>query len=683
MPAARLLVLLALAAAVACAPEAPAPDDVVMEPVHDLTALHDGDPGFPTLPACPVGDETRPAFGCPFPMRLGVEGNVVPEGGEIRRRWALPAALVGHDLVLERSFRRGEPDAWTPLPPAIVRAPDAALDVPFPLPADAPAGPLEVSARASVLPPPVQTTITKPVRVERGAVLTVGLGLVPLVRAAGGGGVEARILARTGGGERELLRAVLDPARPESAAWQDHRIALEPLAGESVRFVFETRPAPGAPPDAPAAPLWGAPRLLAPRARAGARNLVLVSLDTLRADHVGAYGCELPTTPVLDRFAATGTLFEHVSATYPSTPGSHMSLMTGMYPNVHGVIGPLDVLPADVPTLAELLAARGWQTGAVTEDGMLVAGAGFQRGFAYYRENKGASIWDATGQVDQTFRNGLAWLEAHRDEKVFLFLHTYQVHEPYSPPPEYDRFQTWAQDGKETPITAATPRAVRDRHAYAGETLYTDAEAGRLLDGIAALGLAERTIVVFTSDHGEEFGEHGWKGHDETLYEEVLHVPLIVRAPGLVPAGVRVRPQASLVDVAPTLLELLGVPVPRGLHGRSLVPLLSRPDRGPESPVFAELVKGRKGRRSVAARTPTRKWIWHDPPTRPAEVYDLVADPGERTNIATPELLAEGEPHRRRYEALGRATQRPAPVSTTPTLDPETTEKLRALGYIE
>jgi arylsulfatase A-like enzyme len=360
-----------------------------------------------------------------------------------------------------------------------------------------------------------------------------------------------------------------------------------------------------------------------------------------------------------------------------------MSMMTGVYPNVHGVIGPLDTLPADVPTFAELLAARGWETGAVTEDGMLVAGAGFVRGFAYYRENKAASIWDATGQVDVTFRNGLRWLEAHRDEKFFLFLHTYQVHEPYSPPPEFDRFHTYRDGDREVEITAATPAAVRDRHAYAGETLYTDHEIGRLLEGLHALGLDERTLVVFTSDHGEEFGEHGWKGHDETLYEEVLHVPLILRAPGLVPVGVRVPHHASLVDLMPTLLELLGVAAPRLLHGRSLVPFLARPDRDGDQVVFAELVKRKKKTRLIGARTPTRMWIWHDPPTVPPEVYDLAADPGEKRNIATPELLAEGEALRHRYESLGRgATLRP-PTLTTPTLDPETQRKLKALGYVE
>jgi arylsulfatase A-like enzyme len=205
----------------------------------------------------------------------------------------------------------------------------------------------------------------------------------------------------------------------------------------------------------------------------------------------------------------------------------------------------------------------------------------------------------------------------------------------------------------------------------------------RLLAGLSQLGLAERTLVVFTSDHGEEFGEHGWKGHDETLYEEVLHVPLILRAPGLVPAGVRVPRQVSLVDLAPTLLELLGVTPPRGIHGRSLVPYLSQPKRGDDEVVFAELVKRRKGKRLVMARSGMRKWIWHEPPAVPTEVYDLAADPPEKQNLPTPALLEEGEALRHRYQTLGRgATLRPEPAARG-TLDPETEQKLKALGYTE
>jgi arylsulfatase A-like enzyme len=384
---------------------------------------------------------------------------------------------------------------------------------------------------------------------------------------------------------------------------------------------------------------------------------------------VGAYGADLPMTPELDRLAAGGTLFEQAIATYPSTPGSHMSMLTGLFP-------------------PQLLAARGDQTAAFTENGMLVANAGFARGFDYYQENKGSTIWDASGQVDVTFPAGLRWLEAHRGQLFFLFLHTYQVHEPYSPPPAFDLFKTYEEDGRTVPITQSTPIAIRDRHAYAGEVRYTDSELGRVLAGLAALGELDRTLVVITSDHGEEFWEHGWKAHDESLYDEVLRVPLIMRAPGLVPAGLRIATQVSLVDLAPTVLELLGVPAPAAMQGRSLVPLFRDP-AAPElaaRPAFSQLRKRSKQVELFSARTPTRKWIWRTGSSGPPlEVYDLEADPGEHRNLANPELAAEGEALRARFHELAtvRPQTTPSPSTPPPTLDPRTHEKLRALGYVE
>jgi arylsulfatase A-like enzyme len=414
-----------------------------------------------------------------------------------------------------------------------------------------------------------------------------------------------------------------------------------------------------------------------------------VSVDTLRADHVGAYGCELPTTPVLDQLAREGALFEQVISAYPSTPPSHMTMMTGVYSAVHGVLGPADHLPNGIPTLAEVLASHGYQTAAVTEDGMLAAKAGFQRGISYYRENKGANIWDASGQVDVTFSEGLRWLEQHRGEKFFLFLHTYQVHEPYSPPPAFNIFTRYRENGTEHAITEQTPLAIRSQHAYAGEVRYVDSELGRLRQGLAALGEADRTLIVVTSDHGEEFFEHGWKAHNYSLYDEVLRVPLIMRAPGLVPAGVRVPVQASLADLAPTLLDLLGLPVPQTMQGMSLVPLL----RDPAAPSFANRVAFAELTRKnepylIGVRTVGLKWIFPQVAGRAPEVYDLRTDPGEHHNIATTELLGEGETLVEQYRAMAAAARTrlagaTGPAPSPPELDERTVDKLRALGYVQ
>ena len=684
-----LLVGLLLVLGTAACERSRAPE-TVLEAVHQLLALGDGSPGV-TIGTCAVGDEIRPAAGCPFTLRIAGESGLRAEGGPLRRSYPVPPGLVGASVLVEPLYRVSDRDPWRPLPPVVARGLGTELVVDFPPPPNASAQPFDVILRATILPPALQTLTTRPVPIGQGAVLTVGIGLETAGLTDGVAPVEFRLTANTDGGTHELLREVLDPADPAASRWKDHRLDLGALAGQSARFVFTARLLPRAaqaPEEVYGMPLWGAPLILEPRPRGNRRNVLLVSLDTLRADHVGVYGADLPMTPELDRLAKDGAVFEQAIATYPSTPGSHMSILTGVYPATHGVIGPLDVLPADMPTLPQLLAARGYQTAAFTEDGMLVANAGFARGFNYYHENKGSTIWDASGQVDVTFPGGLRWVEAHPGQLFFLFLHTYQVHEPYSPPPAFDLFKTYEENGRSIPITPSTPVAIRDRHAYAGEVRYTDSELGRVLAGLAALGELDQTLVVITSDHGEEFWEHGWKAHDESLYDEVLRVPLILRAPGLVPGGRRIPTQVSLVDLAPTVLDLLGVPAPASMQGRSLVPLFRDPAAAELAarPAFSQLRKRSKQIELLAARTPTRKWIWRNGGRgAPLEVYDLTRDPKEHQNIASPELAAEGEALRARFRELATAWTAPAPPASTPppTLDPRTHEKLRALGYVE
>jgi arylsulfatase A-like enzyme len=688
MPRPSVLVgLVLLLGAAAC--ERDRRGETVLEAVHHLLVLGNDASEVP-IATCTVGDELRLSAGCPFMLPLAGEHGLHAENGPIERRYPVPAGLLGSTLLVEPLYRVSDHDPWRPLPPVFARRVGAEVTVTLPPPPNAREQPFDVTVRATVLPPALQTFATRPVAIGPGAVLTVGLGLETTGLTDGAAPVEFQLKAETDGGTRDVLHAVLDPADPATRQWDDRRIDLGALAGQSVRFVFTARVQPRAgraADEAYGVPLWGAPLVLEPRPRAGRRNVLLVSLDTLRADHVGVYGADLPTTPEIDRFAAGSTLFEQTIATYPSTPGSHMSMLTGVYPSTHGVIGPLDILPPDIPTLPQLLAARGYETAAFTEDGMLVANAGFARGFDYYRENKGNTIWDASGQVDVTFPAGSRWLEAHRGELFFLFLHTYQVHEPYSPPPAFDLFKTYVENGKTLPITEWTNVAIRDRHKYAGEVRYTDSELARVLAALAALGELDRTVVVITSDHGEEFWEHGWKAHDETLYDEVLRVPLILRAPGLVPSGRRIATQVSLADLTPTLLDLLSIPAPPTMQGRSVVPLFRDP-AAPElatRPAFSQLRKRAKQIELLSARTPTRKWIWRTGSGGPPlEVYDLTTDPGEHQNLATPELAAEGEALRARFHALApaRSDQVPSPTPP-PTLDPRTHEKLRALGYTD
>ncbi len=554
------------------------------------------------------------------------------------------------------------------------------------------------------------------------------------------------------------FRRVLDPARNAADRhWQDAEVSFAGDAHTTVTLVLRTSmiAAPGR--DPVSVPVWGDPTVVAARGRrarpraagphtaaasrdagagedlslsradrsergdgAGSRDagterggghgrdggtsrpldLLVVEIDTLRARSVGAYGGRRPTTPFLDALARRGVLFETVVAQSTLTPVSNMSLFTGLYPRAHGVT---DLSrPSDLEryaTIAELLRAAGYATGAVTEDGLLAASLGFERGFDRYRENKSADLASTVGHVEGTFEAGVAWMRAHCALPFFLFLHTYQVHAPYTPPPPYR--------GRFGAATATAPAADLDR--YEEEIRYVDDQLARLWSALEALDLAERTIVIVTSDHGEEFGEHGVLDHGSHLYDETLLVPLVLHLPGR-DAGLRVREPVALVDVLPTVLDLLALPPLAGGDGRSLAALTR--DRDParaalaaalaRRAIFAEAWGATRVRAdgsldpewhppAYALRTPALKLIATSSAGAAGrlEAYDLRRDPAERHDVAAaePDRIAAGvaalERYRRRAAALADAAaagRRAAPRTAPP--DAATAEKLKALGYV-
>jgi arylsulfatase A-like enzyme len=317
----------------------------------------------------------------------------------------------------------------------------------------------------------------------------------------------------------------------------------------------------------------------------------------------------------------------------------------------------------------------------VTENGMLRADTGFSNGVSFYRESVVAEEIGRESRVAAaTFDSAIRWIAAHADERFFLFLHTYVVHWPYEPPAEFDVFKTWRHDGVETPLADAPP-IQQLRHRYAGEARFGDALLGRLRAELDGLGLSERTLIVVTSDHGEEFGEHGGWSHSRTLYDEVLHVPLVFWAPRVLAVPQRVAGPASLVDLVPTVLDVLDVPAPPALDGRSL--LESAP---PDRVVFAENTTLADGVRRVMARTRDAKWLWDFRGERVVEAFDLRADPGEQRPLTDATFSARGVAFFADY--LGRAPTPDAPIEAAQPdaqapVDPETVEKLRALGYAE
>jgi arylsulfatase A-like enzyme len=327
----------------------------------------------------------------------------------------------------------------------------------------------------------------------------------------------------------------------------------------------------------PSAP---APRRLEPR------GYVLISIDTLRADHVGAYGYPEPTTPFLDRLAARGVVFERATTPIPATLPAHLSMFTGLYPGEHDAYPPSGVLSPEIPTLPELFRAAGFRTAGHSEGGFVAGGFGFARGFEVWTDTEYAADTD----VERTFGRGAEFLRSLAPgERFFLFLHTYAVHDPYAPPADAAR-EFWpgeAPAGAFAPTGenlaafnrghGAADAAALDwyRALYDASIRTVDGALERLWGELERLGLADETLLVVTADHGEEFLEHGRLAHTQ-VYRESLEIPLIVVTPGDARPR-RVRSLVQLPDLLPTFVDLAGLEMPARVSGSSLAPLLADP----------------------------------------------------------------------------------------------------------
>lgn len=438
-----------------------------------------------------------------------------------------------------------------------------------------------------------------------------------------------------------------------------------------------------------------------------AAPVVLVSVDTLRADHLGAYGYGPPTSPAIDRFSRTAIVFEQAVAQAPSTLHSHASLLASLLPHHHGASwSRRQPLRADVPTLAEALASAGYSTGAFTGGGQVAAEFGLDRGFDVYR------VADGPDGLVQVVAAAFEWTDAAIEEgrPFFLFLHTYQVHHPYTPSDEdLSRFdpdyegplpdhvsKDLLADINSGEVEIGPADLAHVIATYDAEIRAMDRGFDALLDGLRTRGLLERSLVVLTSDHGEEFGEHGRVGwHSHSLYDELLLVPLVVKLPGTELAGTRVPSQVRGVDVAPTILGSVGVSVPAtfagvDLLGGAAVPgfSISRQDtpagldrssvRTPHFKLYpADLVPAGGPRPTLLDRA----WRKLRPSAPTFVLFDLDANPAETQNVAG----SERSVLRELRTVLDRevASQSPPPERPPIVTDHETRERLEALGYLE
>lgn len=436
-------------------------------------------------------------------------------------------------------------------------------------------------------------------------------------------------------------------------------------------------------------------------------GLILISIDTLRADRLGCYGYDKETSPILDGIAKESVLFTQVYSNSPKTASSHMSLFTSMTPTTHGVTNmsgrlgiTLTQLSPNRQTLGQVLNKAGYWNAAVTCGGNLHPGMGFARGF---KSRFVSSLMPIEQTVDQTLR--FADHAQNLSAPPFLFIHTYEVHAPYLPPAPYqERFALRPTPLLESAVKemSAKPREKLNLAAldlwehkesfgpddarylsdlYDAEIAHTDSELGRLLKGLRERGILDRSILVILSDHGEEFGEHGDFEHDQ-LYSEHLHVPLILRLPGGVLGGSRVEDLASLIDVMPTLLELLDLPAPQTIQGRSLVSAMQ--EQQPESiPVLSEHVMF-PGQYRATLRSQNRSVMFFEEEGR-LETYDLVADPGQSQDLGDdPESASLRDAlHTRLVASFSIREQLDDQQAGQPlAIDEETRRQLIELGYV-
>ena len=416
-------------------------------------------------------------------------------------------------------------------------------------------------------------------------------------------------------------------------------------------------------------------------------KVILISIDTLRADYLGCYNPKAKATPELDRFAASNVICKNVTSQSATTAPSHKSIFYSLYPSIHktSVRGmPKEKLSSPI----EVIGASGFRTAAFTGGGQLNHSFGFARGFETYWEPKTDPF--VKHQTEEMQQAAFNWLDKHFNEKFFLFLHTYQTHCPYNPPQEFfDKWASW-YDGplqKETcyPGVRLGRRRVSPvdfeyiRSLYSAELNYVDFMMGKLFKKLNALGIYDRTLIVFLSDHGESLGERGYVGHNQ-LYQVQLHVPLILHIPGI--QAMQIHAPLESLDVMPTIFELLKIqPKLNAFQGQSILPLTRNPN------VFDEnrpLISEQKGQ--VRVRVNQVAMVFSTNREFPDRLYDLKTDPLELENIATknPQIIEKMKLHY--YQMIVRhknlSAQFVLEEGKSHVMDENTREQLKALGYV-
>lgn len=453
------------------------------------------------------------------------------------------------------------------------------------------------------------------------------------------------------------------------------------------------------------------------------RGVVLIWTDTLRRDHLDAYGYSRPTTPHIRRMAEEGTLFKDCITPATWTKVASPSMITSLYPLTHGVREFTDRLPATAITMTEVFHDAGYATLGFSSNLFTATFSNFHQGFDQLHEDGSLSNPASSKTSNEYVDRLLPWLESHRRFPFFVFFHVYDAHDPYEPNPPYNSL--WADPGQKKeheqqlekvrkviqhplmrmfgmPNLAEFEKAGVDANAYVnydrgwydGSIRGMDAEIGRILEFLRSLDIEKKTLVVLVGDHGEEFLEHGRMFHGQTVYGELTDVPLIFWRPGSVPSGKSIEQTVESMDVMPTILQICGLKPPSGIQGRSLAPILT--DKSQTSyPVFSEKAATADVNSPAPNETESYSVVWNEwklirNVIRPEghlefELYDHGKDPLDKNNVASlhPEIVKRYskilEDWRKRAAAVRLKPDREANQS----LNQEELERMRSLGYIQ
>ena len=566
--------------------------------------------------------------------------------------------------------------------------------------------------------PPFRTQCE--VKVPRGGILEFGYGVIDENWFMPGDGVVLRAWVRAEGADRSetVFERYLDAkARPEDRGWFDERVYLDAYEGQFVTIGFETEGSLATAGESDTRfddLVVSNPIVYRPGEDQPDRNVIVISLDTLRADHLSGYGYPRPTSPNLDRLSRRAVLFENASSQAPRTIDSHMSLFTSVFPSSHQMLDGRARLNPGYTTFPKEFKEREYHTAAFTESGFLGHQYGFQRGFDTYWEKP---LTPGTGgSAQETFTAATDWVRRNHQKKFLMFVHTYEAHIPYCPIEPYKGlFQGDYRGG----LTGCVSKKMISGYngdqvhpdpddweymvsLYDDEIRYLDAYLGRFLDALDETGIRDRTAVVVISDHGEEFMEHLMFGkHAHGIWQPSVHVPMLLDLPGVKAAAPRFPEPVSLIDVAPTLLEYVGFPLPSQFRGRSLLPRI----RGREKPLpegeqhlqysenhgYAIRAMVRDDRYKLIHnydeaedKASTAKlypeYAKNLMPHGEYELYDMREDPGERNNLADDKPEIRQEMMLQLHEMLSRAKAESKPA-TAGVLSESERQRLKDLGY--